>query len=64
MSKLANLSPELSGLRNSLRNEVSRRVSLFKRVVPRANASKVIRVYNAAGKVIETHDHAGDFKEC
>jgi hypothetical protein len=24
----------------------------------------VIRVYNAAGKVIETHEHAGDFKEC
>jgi len=23
----------------------------------------VIRVYNAAGKVIETHNHAGDFKE-
>jgi len=23
----------------------------------------VIRVYNAAGKVIETHEHAGDFKE-
>jgi len=23
----------------------------------------VIRVYNAAGNVIETHEHAGDFKE-
>ena len=23
----------------------------------------VIRVYDAAGKVIETHEHAGDFKE-
>jgi hypothetical protein len=23
----------------------------------------VIRVYNAAGKLIETHEHAGDFKE-
>jgi len=23
----------------------------------------VIRVYDAAGNVIETHDHAGDFKE-
>jgi hypothetical protein len=23
----------------------------------------VIRVYNAAGNVIETHEHTGDFKE-
>jgi hypothetical protein len=23
----------------------------------------VIRVYDAVGNVIETHDHAGDFKE-
>jgi hypothetical protein len=23
----------------------------------------VIRVYDEAGKVIETHEHAGDFKE-
>ena len=23
----------------------------------------VIRVYDAAGNVIETHEHAGDFKE-
>ena len=23
----------------------------------------VIRVYDAAGKVVETHEHAGDFKE-
>jgi hypothetical protein len=23
----------------------------------------VIRVYDEAGKVIETHDHAGDFRE-
>jgi hypothetical protein len=23
----------------------------------------VIRVYDAAGNVIETHDHAGEFKE-
>jgi hypothetical protein len=23
----------------------------------------VIRVYDETGKVIETHDHAGDFKE-
>jgi hypothetical protein len=25
--------------------------------------SPVIRVYDAAGNVIETHEHAGDFKE-
>jgi hypothetical protein len=25
--------------------------------------SAVIRVYDAAGNVIETHEHAGDFKE-
>jgi len=24
----------------------------------------VIRVYDAAGKVIEMHEHKGDFKEC
>jgi len=24
----------------------------------------VIRVYDAAGKVIGTHEHKGDFKEC
>jgi hypothetical protein len=24
----------------------------------------VIRVYDAAGNVIETHKHKGDFKEC
>jgi hypothetical protein len=24
----------------------------------------VIRVYDEAGEVIETHEHAGDFKEC
>ena len=23
----------------------------------------VVRVYNAAGNVIETHEHAGEFKE-
>jgi hypothetical protein len=25
--------------------------------------SAVIRVYDAGGNVIETHEHAGDFKE-
>ena len=24
----------------------------------------VIRVYDAAGNVIETHEHKGDFREC
>jgi hypothetical protein len=24
----------------------------------------VIRVYDAAGNVMETHEHAGEFKEC
>ena len=24
----------------------------------------VIRVYDEAGNVIETHEHKGDFKEC
>ena len=24
----------------------------------------VIRVYDEAGNVIETHEHAGDFKQC
>ncbi len=27
------------------------------------SADAVIRVYDAAGNVIETHEHAGDFKE-
>ena len=29
----------------------------------KTNWDAVIRVYDAAGKVIETHEHAGDFKE-
>jgi len=28
-----------------------------------AHMDAVIRVYDAAGNVIETHEHAGDFKE-
>jgi hypothetical protein len=28
-----------------------------------SNHDAVIRVYDDAGKVIETHEHAGDFKE-
>jgi hypothetical protein len=27
------------------------------------NSKSVIRVYDDAGKVMETHEHAGDFKE-
>jgi hypothetical protein len=29
----------------------------------RAKIAAVIRVYDDAGNVIETHEHAGDFKE-
>jgi hypothetical protein len=29
----------------------------------RSRSHAVIRVYDAAGNVIETHEHAGDFKE-
>jgi hypothetical protein len=28
------------------------------------SADAVIRVYDEAGNVIETHEHKGDFKEC
>jgi len=27
------------------------------------SANAVIRIYDAAGNVIETHEHAGEFKE-
>ena len=27
------------------------------------SSGAVVRVYDEAGKVIETHEHAGDFKE-
>jgi hypothetical protein len=30
----------------------------------RRSADAVTRVYDDAGNVIETHGHAGDFKEC
>jgi hypothetical protein len=33
------------------------------RKVPTRSHDAVIRVYDAAGNVIETHEHAGDFKE-
>ncbi len=29
----------------------------------KTNREAVIRVYDEAGNVIETHEHAGDFKE-
>ena len=29
----------------------------------KTNRDAVIRVYDEAGKVLETHDHAGQFKE-
>jgi len=31
---------------------------------PNAIGCAMIRVYDDAGNVIETHEHAGDFKEC
>ena len=31
--------------------------------IPSRSHDAVIRVYDAAGNVIETHEHAGDFKE-
>jgi hypothetical protein len=34
---------------------------LYRDVLPQTLG--VIRVYDAAGNVIETHDHKGDFKE-
>jgi hypothetical protein len=38
--------------------------SLFGGAAMRRDAyDAIIRVYDAAGNVIETHEHAGDFKE-
>ena len=31
---------------------------------PSRSHNAVIRVYDAAGNVIEAHEHRGDFKEC
>jgi len=31
--------------------------------VPSRSHDAVIRVYDAAGNVVETHEHKGDFKE-
>jgi len=41
---------------NAARNAIS-----FAKFSSRSHHA-VIRVYNAAGNVIETHEHAGDFK--
>jgi hypothetical protein len=38
--------------------------ALFHSTTRIENCDAVIRVYDEAGKVIETHEHAGDFKEC
>jgi hypothetical protein len=35
----------------------------FKDVIFSHSHNAVIRVYDAAGNVIETHEHAGEFKE-
>jgi hypothetical protein len=35
----------------------------LKRVLPKKMFNAVIRVYDEAGNVIETHEHAGEFKE-
>jgi hypothetical protein len=33
------------------------------RLMRHANANAVIRVYDEAGNVIETHEHKGEFKD-
>ena len=42
-------------------NAVSNAIGFAKH--PSRSHGAVIRVYDAAGNVIETHEHAGDFKE-
>ena len=32
-------------------------------MIPNTSRAAIIRVYDSAGNVIETHEHAGDFKE-
>jgi hypothetical protein len=48
-------------LLNAARFFASRRD--YARFDSRSRMDAVIRVYDAAGNVIETHEHAGDFKE-
>jgi hypothetical protein len=42
---------------------LSRMTELDTRSFTAAQVMPVIRVYDAAGNVIETHEHAGDFRE-
>jgi hypothetical protein len=35
----------------------------FRSTIRKENCDAVIRVYDEAGNVIETHEHAGEFKE-
>lgn len=37
---------------------------LFNRMDRSRSHDAVIRVYDEAGNVVETHEHAGEFKEC
>jgi hypothetical protein len=41
---------------------MARRVAALQRA-PYAVGNALIRVYDAAGNVIETHEHKGEFKE-
>jgi len=43
---------------------IMRRVLKKSGQLGKTNWDAVIRVYNESGAVIETHEHAGDFKEC
>jgi len=37
--------------------------ALFRSMTRSASCDAVIRIYDEAGNVIETHEHAGEFKE-
>ena len=39
------------------------RTTRFDKPLPLSSAVQQIRVYDEPGNVIETHEHAGDFKE-
>jgi hypothetical protein len=43
--------------------QVPQMQSIFHSRTQRRSRDAVIRVYDDAGNVIETHEHAGDFKE-
>jgi hypothetical protein len=58
--------PDLLGIRydiyptlSDIARKVVKELLFFQRVADNA----VIRVYDDAGNVVETHNHAGDFKE-